>query len=429
MKKIKPLLLALTLTLCLITAIFFTACGNSESTESQSSTKESIKVDSSSSKQEDTNKNDTNNDANDGGNGGTNDDGNDDGNNEENEEHVNERNEFIDGLGGVSETYAGSVSKESYDTPDQAASAYVSNEVAGKSIVQEIETVSMGELSENQINDLKLPEDLQENITSVEEFEVSYLLSKEAAAAISASDKSKIVIKVYIIRYGQEYKYYTPCPVNGETITKSYYDSVFSYDKYSNCTFVKNSFLSLEAMGQTFEMTITQNIKRADGKILFEQIISGHPMLVAQFASQAYVAAYMELDENGKATLTRVKTTEGGSWQTGYLTGVTPETLVPFYDQYLDYTYFTKTDFGFALKDDNAEQYYKETIVAQGAGQYLEGAELNLYAEYYVLEGILSGMRMEYSATLDVNGATQTTTGENTMTCTDYGTTVVEKPF
>ena len=338
------------------------------------------------------------------------------------------RDEFIAELGGVSETYVGSVSEESYETAKDAANAYVSNEVAGDSNVTNVSADSKGQLSSSEIDELNLPADLKTGLTSIEKFEVSYTLSDSAVASMASSSKNAVTITVYVIRYGKEYKYYNPCPVNGETITKSYYESVFNYDKYDNCTFVKKSVAEVTMLNQKYEMLVTQTIKRDGDKIYFEQSITGDAELTSQFGSQTYMAAYIEKDEDGNSK-TYVKTSAGATWGQGSLYGVNAESLVPFYDQYLDYTYFSKTNFGFALKGDNALQFYTETISAQGAGQYLDDAELDLYAEYYVAEGVLSGMRMEYSAKINVSGVTQTTVGENTMTCTNYGTTVVEKPF
>jgi len=400
MKKSKFLLLVvLMLTLCMLSTVLFTACGGDDEGDTSSSV-ESSTPDSSS-------KDDQNEDK-----------------------GAEGRDEFIDSLGGVSDTYEGAVSEESYDSANEAATAYVNNEVAGNSNVEDVEAVSKGELSANAIKELKLPEELQEGITSVEKFEVSYSLSEEEALSLAASSKSSYKIYVYVIRYGKEYKYYTPCPVNGETITKSYYDSVFNTEKYDNCTFTKTSVVEVKAGTQKLSATIAQTIKRDGNKILFEQTVTGDPDLTVQLgATQPYLAAYMEIDENGRST-THVKMSESGPWQEGYLQGVNAESVVPFQDQYLDYTYFSKTDFGFALKGDNALRFYEETIAAQGQSQYLDDAKLDLYAEYYVADGTLSGMRMEYSATIKVSAfVSSTTVGENTMTCTDYGTTVVEKPF
>ena len=399
MKKSKLLLLVvMMLMICMLTTLF-TACFGGDETEASSSVAESTDEDENEDEEE------------------------------EEDKAAAGRDEFISELGGVSDTYVGGVSEESYDTANEAAVAYVGCEIAGDKYVEDVEAVSKGELNDKEINALKLPEELQEGIESVEKFEVYYSLGEAGAYSLSSKASAKTKVIVYVIRYGKEYKYYTPCPVTGETITKSYYDSVFNKEKYENCTFTKVSYVEVKAGFQKLTATVTQNIKRTDGKIFFEQIVEGDSMLTSQLgATQNYLAAYIEIDEDGNEDM-YVKQSQNGSWTEGYLYGYSAETLVPFYDQYLDYTYFSKADFGFALTGDNALRFYSETISGQGQSQYLEDAELDLYAEYYVADGVLSGMRMEYSATIKVNGSKQTTTGENTMTCTNYGTTVIERPF
>ncbi|MBE6454766.1 MAG: hypothetical protein E7017_07820 [Alphaproteobacteria bacterium] len=341
------------------------------------------------------------------------------------------RNDFIESIGGTSETYKGSVSEISYESADEAINAYVENEAAGKNgTVQNVDAVSKGELNDAEVKALEIPADMQEGITSVEKFEVTYTLAAEEVSSVAASSNSGTKVIIYIIRYGKEWRYYTPCPVNGETITKSYYDSIFDTELYDNCTFVNESKAEVTQDGVTYNITIKQTIKRDGDNIFFEQVVSGSQELItSQGIKQTYLAAYITMEDDVKTTY--VQTTANGSWTKGYLS----QSVDPFSSQqYLDYSYFSKTDFGFALKDDNAQRFYKETINSNPMlSKFLDDAKLDLYAEYYVKEGALSGMRMEYSA--DITGTlynTQfhsVTVGENIMSCTNYGTTVVQKPF
>ncbi len=331
------------------------------------------------------------------------------------------RNEFTKRLGGVSETFEGTISDESYGSAEEAVSAYISNEVAGNSSVTDVNATSMGELNESAIKELILPKDFQEGITSVEEFSVAYSLSEEASSPFSAASAKT----VYVIKYGMEYKYYVTRPVNGETITRSYYDSVFNEERYDNCTYTKTSVIVVKEGFQKFSATITQSLKRSDNKIFFEQIISGDSAITAQFGSQTYIAIYVEIDQNGQSTM-YASNSQDGSWQKGHFPA---EPLVPFYDQHLNYTYFTKTDFGFILKDDNKNQFYNEVVNSQSSNQQLSDDTLDIFAEYYVAEGALSGVRMGYSVTGTTNGFNITSEEEITILCTDYGTTVVNRPF
>ncbi len=363
------------------------------------------------------------------------DDDDDDGKTEKTDKAASGRNEFISDIGGVSETYEGAVSELTYETAEEAASAYISNEVVGDNAYAEnVVAESKGELASADVDKLNLPEELKEGITAVEKFEVSYTLAGEARVAQMSSamdNDSSYKVIVYVIRYGIEWKYFTPMPVKGDTITKSYYESVFNEEKYENCTFVNVSSVKVtsSAGGQSmsYQATITQTIKRADGKIYFEQTVVGDNEMISQMGVgiSRYLCGYIEETDNGKVTY--IKNSENGVWQEGYLTN----NVNPFGGQEdVDYSYFSKTDFGFALKGENARQYYRQ---AASGGALLDDAKLDLYAEYYVSGGVLSGMRMEYSAEISqkIGGSTvsSVTEGLNKMSCTDYGTTVVEKPF
>lgn len=339
------------------------------------------------------------------------------------------RSEFIDDIGGVSETYTGAVSEESYETKEEAATAFVSEEIVGTqktAIIQSTE--SKGQLSPTEITALNLPEEFSENVESVEKIEVTYSEAELYSRSASESGTKKII--VYIIKIGPDYKYFTPCPVNGDTITKSYYESVFDYEKYDNCTYNNYSYVKVEALGKVMEMTISQTVKRDGNKIYLKQEISGDDELIMSVlygGVTEYMEVYIERDEEGYKT-TWAKMSPDAEWQESYLVFQ----VDPFAGQdNLDYSYFSKADFGFALKGDNAIRFYKEYT----NGSIPEGADskLALYAEYYVQEGVLTGMRMEYSADITQKSGDMSvrsiTTGLNKMSCTDYGTTVVDRPF
>ena len=342
------------------------------------------------------------------------------------------RQDFIEGIGGVSETYEGAVSEEVFETANEAAEAYVATEVVGTSKTAVIESAtSKGTLSATEIAKI-IPDELTDGMDSVEKIEIVYSESEEVSATAAAPTSSKKVI-VYVIKYGPEYKYFSPVPVKGDTITKSYYESVFNDEKYENCTYVNESYVKATAtvsvggqtQSQTQEISIKQTIKRTKDKIYFKQTITGDAASAGIYGD-AYLEGYIEKSEDG-STKTWVKQSAEGSWIEGYLYNVDP-----FAEQdKLDYSYFSKTDFGFALKGDNALRYYRQA--ATNASMIPDDAKLDLYAEYYVNEGVLSGMRMEYSADMDIDNGGYTvknvTVGLNKMSCTDYGTTVVESPF
>ena len=63
---------------------------------------------------------------------------------------------------------------------------------------------------------------------------------------------------------------------------------------------------------------------------------------------------------------------------------------------------------------------------------FVSDAELDMFAEYYVSDGVLSGMRLNADFAWDfmIEGAFATIKESATtmLKCTDYGTTVIERP-
>ena len=356
------------------------------------------------------------------------------------EEPDPDRDQFIDSIGSVSETFKGAVSENTYNTANDAATAFVNEELAGEAEATVQSVKSNGKVSESKVNSL-IPADLLVGSDSVEEIEVVYNLSTASAYTRSggATPVSKTV-KVYVIKYGVDWKYFTPAPINGDTITKSYYDSVFNTEKYLNCTFENNAEITISALADgeymNMKMSTRQFIKHADGKVYFEYTLSTSGSM-AELDETVTICIYLETV--GDKVECYVKNPYGDDWMEGDLEmiGFTSiDQLVPFHDQYLDYTYFTKTSYGFALGQENAKRYFMQALGASlenmGLDLNMDDAELDMFAEYYVSDGVLSGMRLNADFAWDfmIEGAFATIKESATtmLKCTDYGTTVIERP-
>ena len=357
-----------------------------------------------------------------------------------------EQGMFASEIGGVSETFEGVISERSYSTSEGAATAYVEEELAGSGIAY-VEILSSKKLSSRNIKKLNIPEEFLDGYDEVHEIELeysiedgneSYLKTSYDNGAVEKLNKTK-KIKVYVIKFNVDWKYFSPMPVTGDTISKSYYDSVFNAEKYKNCTFevINEATAEVYSGGQyvSMDMRMDQIIKHADGKVYLEQHVE---MVTDGESYQQSAYAYMETVDG--EIVCYVKMGEYEDWYLSDLSAIgftSLEQLTPFYDQYLDYTYFTKTDFGFALEEENARKYFEQALM--GALSGMEGLidpqqmDIDMYAEYYVSEGVLSGMRVDADVYMTLNQGGTTGTLEETVTtvtkCTDYGTTVVEKPF
>ena len=351
---------------------------------------------------------------------------------------------LVDKIGGASETFKGTLSENTFLTQEAAVKGYLLAEVAGDKNVDIQEIKSLGELTPAEITAAGIPADLIAGADSVEKMELGYEVigasSLDGGVSLLASEKKTIV--VYVVKYGNKWQYFTPCPVTGDTITKTYYDSVFNAENYKNCTMESTvkTYMSTKAsdgvqsMEEVAENTIYQMIKYADGKIYMEQKVTSTSSSSGTTTNEIYF--YLEETEDGE-TLCYVKTSADAMWSYGslYSIGFTSvEQLTPFYNQYLDYTYFTKTDYGFALADDNARAYFTKAFSAL-AGSFAsltENMDFEMLAKYVVKNGALSAMintavvGMNYSEM----GATVSmlVKADSEITCTNYGTTYIERP-
>ncbi len=349
---------------------------------------------------------------------------------------------FIDELGGVSDTYVGAVSDTVYDSNEIAARAYIYEQIAGDNNISVTDTISAGELTKDEISALKLSEQDANGLLSVEAVDVTIASNRALSnnrnsgiTPLATLDTSRTV-KVYIIKYDNGFKYYSPCPITGETVTRSYYDSVFNSEKYKNCTYtttmtIEEQIALLGFIKINVDIVTTQTIRYADNAIYIEQKTNASKML----DQDSEIYAYVIEDEYG--SIDCYVSDDGETWNPGSLSKIgfnSIDELVPFHDQYLDYTYFTKTDYGFELAKENAKQYLDESLSELDTSD-MKDLEIDMFAKYYVCEGTLSGMRMEMymdfamptgegDDSIDVGASAVTE-----MKITDCGKTVVELPF
>ena len=370
--------------------------------------------------------------------------------NEEDKKEQAAHSEFIDEIGGTSDTYKGSLSNGNYEYLEDAAAAFVSAEVSSDAEIVEVKKLKA--LNEEEVSALKIPAS-DKAISGVEKYEISYAEDTYMPMSTQPTTNKKVV--VYLIRYeGGRWEYFAPCPVTGETITKGYYDSVFNYEAYENCTYSNTMTMDMSTtasmqgikMTMSMGMSLTQLIKYESGKIYMEQTTTttmkmeapDYPQYNQNETESNTIYAYLEQVED--ELVCYAKLVENGAtvqnWTSGsiYTIGFgSVEELLPFADGYLDYTYFTKTDFGFELSGEQAERYLAETLEEMYQYQeLLKDMDIKTIVKYYVQNGALTGSRQDltigYNGVIDGVSTSLGLTLVAKGTVKDYGTTVVEKP-
>jgi hypothetical protein len=104
-----------------------------------------------------------------------------------------ERNNFIEEIGGASETFIGEISDMAFTSKDAAVNGFLSLEITGHSPAKVHEVNTKAVLDEEAINKLDIPAEDKEGIVEVEEVEVTY---EETSFRYSSKDGDNEVKKV-----------------------------------------------------------------------------------------------------------------------------------------------------------------------------------------------------------------------------------------
>ncbi len=362
---------------------------------------------------------------------------------------------FVEEMGGTSETYEGEVSSVAYASEQNAAQAFVEEEIVGENDdVNIVSTVVKATYEGEAIADLNLPESIKASASIIKEVEVSYN-STSGASGFSTAYSGNKVIKVYVVKIGTDWKYFAPMPETSATITKSYYNSVFNADNYLNCTFKTTSVSTSSAtasvpgygtMTNDATISISQFVKfdLANDKLYLEIVVTLEESIMGETDTYTNI---MKLYLNGDECYMYHDNSDyefDGVWSEAEFanSGYDLEELAPFYSGYLDHTYFTKTESGFEISSDKMEEYVQKSVFTSMMDEgfpleYIENMGVDMVAKYYVKEGILSGMRvdgeinmrmdLEYAGMPGVISDTYVTAKAESI-CYDYGTTVVSDP-
>lgn len=350
---------------------------------------------------------------------------------------------MIDDIGGCSETYTGTLSEEQYSSSDEAIAAVVANELNGSSTEctktdAQKTTIPASEYAKNNI-----PAEYTDGATSVEKVEISYTRQEKNKADTNltadgdAATQKKYKVTVYVINYENYWKYFSPVVENSQTLSKSYYESIFNGEKYKNCTMtsVMEQKITVSYSGGSESMTMKNesDIKYADNKIYIHQTTS---MIGGRIRQVDEIEFYVEQTTDGYLCYMK---DSSGSWvecemsRTGF---DNIEEAMPFANnEYLDHSYFTKTSYGCEIQKENFQSYLDQAMkgLAFTMEMNITDGSVKFYVSEGVLSGVLSNMKLRGSMSMpdgaggSIN-AKYSDAFSMTVKCTNYGTTSVDRP-
>lgn len=323
-----------------------------------------------------------------------------------------------------SETFEGSVSEESYSTKEDAASAFVENELAGKAFYANLVDYEKTEdLNSEQIDELAIDEELKETVVAVEKVKISYTKQDIARAATPAAETENVsVFYIYIIILApdgelvdiREYRYYVPLSENGNTLTKSYFDDLFDASKYRNCT-------------QTYKVSAIAGIV-SGGYVVKVADNKGSIVIDSSYTSANFSEGYFEQNNGSFNSYLKIS----GNWNRGYLEvlSIGGSNRISNISQFatmclpnkIDYSWFEKTDYGFKMKEDLLNIYIQDALKDSG---YSNADNISTSFNVYVKEGRVDKISTTIQVDLKI---IKTNIQTEEMVFSDFGTTVVTKP-
>lgn len=326
-----------------------------------------------------------------------------------------------------SETYQGKLSETSYDTADAAISGYVKEEIGNFTVMESSKVKS---LTAAEIEALPLTSEQKNGVTGADEYSVTYYVAAGVSSVgyfASSSAGQTATHKVYLLVINGKVFYLDPLPDTGNDLSKSYYDSVLSYDNYTNCTITETttsvSSSSQYGVTATSTVTVTTSIKIDNGKCLYA-VTASVEVSPGDYSNSQSVYYYFEETENGFSTYT---SDNGTDWQNYYgglslADGTVVSSLsdLIIICQY-DYSYLTKTSTGFTIKDEYYSDYLENALSSVGSD--VEVKNSGLY--YYVSDGKVVKAYSRIDATATVQGVKCSVQANADAYVTDFGTTTV----
>lgn len=320
-----------------------------------------------------------------------------------------------------SETYDGALSDKSYQTPDAAISAYISDEINSSASVTD--SRKLRDLSQDEISALPLTAELKNLLTAAEEYTVTY--SQPAATFDAAAGGSSR--NVLLLTTGGGVYYLDPLPATGQELSKSYFKSACGLDNYRNCTMTMTENVTATVDNVSSTSTVVMTMKIADGKCLMEMSYN----IPGETPYEAYIC--MEDGANGFNAYISEDISSGWTQIDTPIDLGNGEIIDDFDDVLVvcdyDYSELQKTDTGFTIRQEYFSDVVNQTIAAIAVG-YDDVSVTSSDIFFYVAGGTLvrTYVNIAFDCSMSYLGESYACNinSEAVLNVTDFGTTVVE---
>ena len=334
---------------------------------------------------------------------------------------------------GTVDTFNGALSKESYESSDDAVAGFLATEISGAAVNAElVDYKKTGDLTQQQIDELEVGEVLEEGdtIVSAEIVDVTYKRSTRTgyASAPSSAEQNTAVFTIYIIIITpngttvKEYRYYVPKANNGDVLTRSYFEDVLNPEKYVNCTQEYSSTSNTKIGNTSSETKINYTIKTADNRASLEMTM---PNLSNLGMTNTTIYGYFEeVDDVFSAWMSQDGTNYTNAEYTFLSYGIKDMTsFVSMCLPQFDHSYYEKTSYGFKIQDEFLSEY-----VAKALNEALGATDVKAELEIKVREGRISKMTSKITATIEAVVLKMNITAKEEVEFSKFGSTSVNRP-
>lgn len=279
------------------------------------------------------------------------------------------------------DSFTGYLSENYYTTVSKAASAFVSEQLAGTAFSPSyVGYESLEQLSNQEIQSYAIVEQTDEEILSAERVSVTYKYSYSGEQQTESTD-------IIIVLQEEGYRYFALPIESGERLTQCYLDSVMDYSHFINCTNLTTFNVSISSLGSS---AYTQEIKLDYDMAYISLNVMGTGYTVevyAQNKESGGLNVYIKHPEIGddfcdlSATGYDFYLSKGATSKsiTSFQTVEELSQLIFAFDY--DASLFIKTDNGFKLTNDNYLQLINSVFADSDYNFNSAWEEYNIYAE------------------------------------------------
>ncbi len=359
--------------------------------------------------------------------------------------------------------YQGALSAETYTSPELAAKAFIDVEVSGD--VTDATFVSYtktADLTEEEVDALDISDAEKESIASVEKGEVKYTVAAGDSdlTVRTSADEGKTYLVIIVKYNNQTVKYYSPVLNEGDPLTKSYYDKVFSAENLKNVTLSYNLEIPITASFKGISFTSSMSIK-IDGKwdeesygylkstmtsdilgekqtVVMEQLYVNDK--TSKFSGSIFARSTLNGETTGWMMEGGIQTPELGDdddYDVDMPDDDEDDDMLSMFMPAFDYSYFIKTKTGFKINSEKLTEYMnialKDAFEQSGAATMgIKLGKTSASADYYVYDGKITEsvvtLTCNYSMEMEGMHYDYVMNEKITVKYSDYGNTNVVVP-